>query len=194
MDILQQLTSLLSTSGSFNQISRNANTSPEKAQQLATIAIPILLEALNRNTATLQGVRSLSYALDDHQHFDLNNLSEFFQNIDTKDGARILRHVFADKNARVQKNLAKQSGLNVGQVGILLNQLAPMVLGLLGAQKKNQHISTNEVPMLTSSILGAVGKTDEEGRNPLLEVASQFLDNDNESITIEVIETIFNGF
>lgn len=79
MDILQQLTSLLSTSGSFNQISRNANTSPEKAQQLATIAIPILLEALNRNTATLQGVRSLSYALDDHQHFDLNNLSEFFR-------------------------------------------------------------------------------------------------------------------
>ncbi len=136
MDILQQLTSLLSTSGSFNQISRNANTSPEKAQQLATIAIPILLEALNRNTATLQGVRSLSYALDDHQHFDLNNLSEFFQNIDTKDGARILRHVFSDKNARVQENLAKQSGLNVGQVGVLLNQLAPMVLGLLGAQKK----------------------------------------------------------
>lgn len=69
-----------------------------------------------------------------------------------------------------------------------------MVLGLLGAQKKNQHISTNEVPMLTSSILGAVGKTDEEGRNLLLEIASQFLDNDNDSITIEIVETIFNGF
>lgn len=194
MDILQQLTSLLTTSGSFDTIGEKANTSPEKAQQLATLAIPTLLQALNRNASTPQGAKSLSNALDDHQEFDLNNLVGFFQNVDTKDGSRILQHVFSDKNARVQENLAKQSGLNIGQIGVLLSQLAPMVLGLLGAQKKNQHIAAEDVPTLTSSVLGAVGQRNEQGQNPLLDIASQFLDKDNDGSIIDDLGDILGNF
>ncbi len=77
MDILQQLNSILSTSGSFDKIGEKANASPEQAQQLVTLAIPTLLEALNRNASTPQGAKALSNALDDHNTFDLNNLAGF---------------------------------------------------------------------------------------------------------------------
>ncbi len=77
---------------------------------------------------------------------------------------------------------------------VLLSQIAPMVLGLLGAQKKNQHIATEDMPMLTSSILGAVGKTDDQGQNSLLNIASQFLDRDNDGSVMDDLGDILGGF
>lgn len=191
MNIIDLLTSQISNTDVLNQLGKSVGASPDQVQKLTQLGLPTILEALNRNASTPDGAQALAGALDQHQDVSLDDLTGFLQNVDTNDGANILKHVFGDKGQRVQNNLANQTGMDGGQVSNLLNQLAPLVLGALGQQKKEQNLDAAGVSGLTGQLTEMLGQG---GSGGIMGLASQFLDADHDGSIVDDLGKLLSGF
>jgi len=181
VDISQLISGNLGDSGILNQLGQSVGANPNQVQQLMQLGLPTLTQALAQNASTPAGAQSLANALDQHQDDPVDNLASFFQNVDTADGAKILQHVFGGSTAQVQSNLAQQTGLQTNQVSGLLAQLAPLLLGVLGKQKKEQHLDSSGVAGLLGSLMG------QTGNSSAMTMATQMLDSSkNGSILDEI--------
>ncbi|HPU01171.1 MAG TPA: DUF937 domain-containing protein [Bacillota bacterium] len=100
-------------------------------------------------------------ALRDHQDDPVEDVFNFLQGVDIEDGAKILGHIFSSKKEQVQKDLAGKTGLTVEQVVAVLTQLAPLVLGALGNEKKKKEkekSSAGDLGDLLGGLLGSLLK------------------------------------
>jgi len=149
---MEMIQTLSGNSSALKQLNKKVDAEPEKVEKAVQISIPMLMEALNRNTNNPQGAQSLTKALEQHQDDQVGNLEKFLQNANTEDGSKILEHIFSSKKQAVQSNLSKTTGLKQEQVGSILASLAPMVLGFLGNQKKTQNLDADGISHLTSSL------------------------------------------
>jgi len=152
MDLLKLLINLSSNQTVLNQLNQSVDAKPTQVQKLTQLGLPMLMEALNLDANTPQGAQALTNALEKHQEDNVDDLTSFLQNVDTEDGSKILQHVFTDKYQRVQNNLSKQTGLNTNQVGSLMVKLAPLLLEVLGNQKKAQNLDSTGVASLASTV------------------------------------------
>ncbi len=191
MNIIDLLTSQMGNTDVLNQLGNSVGASPDQVQKLTQLGLPTILEALNRNASTPDGAQALAGALDQHQDVNLDDLTGFLQNVDTNDGANILKHVFGDKGQRVQNNLANQTGMDGGQVSNLLNQLAPLILGALGQQKKEQNLDAAGVSGLTGQLTEMLGQG---GSGGIMGLASQFLDADHDGSIVDDLGKLLGGF
>ena len=85
MDILELLTSQLNQKGVVDTLSKSVNAKPDQVKQLANLALPTLLQAMNKNAKTEQGASSLLKALDQHADDDVDVIGNFLKKVDTKD-------------------------------------------------------------------------------------------------------------
>ena len=109
-------------------------------------ALPALLGALNKNSNTPEGAQTLNNALEQHDGSVLNNVEGYLQNPDLKDGAGILSHLFGGNAVSQSSGLDTQGSLK------MLETLAPLVLGALGQQKKENNLDAQGISNLTSNI------------------------------------------
>lgn len=175
----------------LDQLGKTVGANPEQVQKVAQLGLPTLLEALNRNAGTPQGAQALAGALEQHQDANVDDLQGFLQNVDTQDGAKILQHVLSGNSGRVQNNLARQTGLDGSQVSGLLQQFAPLLLGLLGNQKKEQNLDAAGVAGLTSQLTNTLGGS---GGGGLMGLAAQFLDADKDGDIVDDLGKLLGGF
>lgn len=115
-------------------------------------ALPMILGALNKNTETPEGAEALNRALENHDGSVLNNLSGYLSNPDLQDGAGILSHLFGNKTENVANEVAQSSGLDANSSTKMLQMLAPLVLGVLGQQKKENNLDAAGLDSLTSML------------------------------------------
>jgi len=191
MDILDLLTNQLNNPDVLNKLGQQVGANPDQVQKLTQLGLPTMLEALKRNASDPDGAKALAGALDNHQLDDFDDLSGFLNKVDVNDGAKILGHMFSDKTNRVENNLAQQTGLAGNQVNGLLAQLAPLLLGALGSQKKQQGLDAGGVSDLTGQLTGMLGKS---GGGGLMDMASKFLDADNDGSIIDDVGSLLGKF
>lgn len=115
-------------------------------------ALPALLGALNKNSNTPEGAQTLNNALEQHDGSVLNNLEGYLQNPDLKDGAGILNHLFGGNTQNVANAVSQSSGLDTQGSLKMLETLAPLVLGALGQQKKENNLDAQGISNLTSNL------------------------------------------
>lgn len=187
MDILQLLTEQLTKPYPTRKMGQSVDAKPSQVKQLAQIGVPLLLQALSNNASTKQGVNSLATALDEHKDDDVSSVSKFLNNVDTSDGAKMLQHILGSKGNQVQNNLAKQTGLNKNQVFGLLVQLAPLVIGALGQEKKEKNLDASAVPSLLNGLLQ---QTDSGG---LVGLATMLLASDQGSSLVSDVGNMIKG-
>lgn len=173
------------------QLGETVGAGSNQVQQLMQLGLPALLEALNRNAGTPEGALSLARALEQHQDDPVDDMTAFLRNADTNDGAKILQHIFGNRNEQVQYNLSRQTGLDIGQVVALLARFAPLLLGLLGKQKKDRNLDEFGIPDLTSSINSDFGKSERGG---LMDLAAKILDADGDGNIMDDLGKILGGF
>lgn len=118
-----------------------------QAEHAVDSTISTLLNAISRNVSTPEGAAGLAGALDrDHDGSILEDVVGFLggqkqaPNANMLDGAGILKHVLGGQQNDVINMLIKMTGLDQGKVGKLLVLLAPVVLGMLGKQKKQNAL------------------------------------------------------
>lgn len=131
-----------------------------KTGSVLTMALPVLMQAMKRNTATPQGAEGLLSALNGkHDGSILDNLGGLFGGgVDSNvldDGGKILGHVLGGKQQHVENALSQKSGMDAGSVAQILKVAAPILMGVLGKQSKQQNVSNSSgIEGLLGGLLG----------------------------------------
>ena len=189
MDLMGLLGDKLSDPDILKQLGNSVNASPDQVEQATRIGLPTILEQISRNSGSKEGRESLANALDQHKDDDISDIAGFLKGVDTKDGSKILQHVFSNKNDKVQNSIATQSGMDSSQVSGLMSMLAPMVLGALGNQKKYQGLDADGVANFTSQLIKSSGKND-----GLMGMANKLLDSDGDGDIMDDVGGLLGKF
>ncbi len=138
-------------------------------------ALPAMLTALSKNTGTEKGAQELNNALEKkHDGSILDNLSGYLSNPDLKDGAGILNHLFGNQTSNVANAVSQSSGLDINGSMKMLQMLAPILMGMLGQQKKQNNLDAEGIGNLTSMLASNFGS--EAGASGIMEAVTNLLD------------------
>ena len=168
-------------------LSSQTGQSKSNTSKLLNLAVPVLMQAMQRNAATPQGASGLLGALS-HKHDGriLDQLGEIFANNNSnaiaRDGSKILGHVLGNRRQNVENAISQQSGINNPTVGQILKIAAPIVMGFLGKQQHQSDV--NDANGLTNLLGGLLGCNfhDKGGNQNLFE---SILDADQDGSIID---------
>ena len=149
-------------------VASQTNQPQNKTHEVLTMAMPVLMTAMKRNASSPEGAQGLLSAITDkHDGSILSNLSGLFgggvdDNILT-DGSKILGHVLGDKQSNVEKAIGAKSGIDAASVAQILKVAAPILMGMLGNQAKQQNVnSPGGLDGLLGGLLGGNSKKNEQ--------------------------------
>ncbi len=132
-------------------LSKNSGAKKSQVESLIGAALPLMLEGMQKNASTKKGEQALTKALSDHASDNASDVKSFLSNVDAKDSAKILQHLFGDNANKTVGTLSKKSGLAKNQTMSILLQLAPLLLSLLGQQNQS---SSGGIGSLLGGLLG----------------------------------------
>ena len=156
-------------------------------------ALPAMLTALSKNTGTEKGAQELNNALETkHDGSILNNLSGYLSNPDLKDGAGILNHLFGSQTSNVANAVSQSSGLDTNGSMKMLQMLAPVLMGMLGQQKKQNNLDAKGLGNLTSMLASNFGS--EAGASGIMDVVTNLLDANKDGNVMDDIMGIVGKF
>jgi len=143
--ILDLLNSDIGTS-LINGVSGQSGQSKSKTSSLLTMALPMLMQAMKKNANSSEGASGLMGALQKHDGSILDNVGDLFSgnNADavSNDGGKILGHVLGNRQGNIQNALSQKSGIDAGSVGQILKMAAPIVMGVLGKQQRQNKVDS----------------------------------------------------
>ncbi len=131
----------------INGVAGQTNQSEGKTNDVLTMALPVLMQAMKRNAATPEGAEGLLGALNNSQHDGsiLDNLGGLFSGgVDDsvmQEGSKILGHVLGAKQQNVENAIGARSGVDSNSVAQILKVAAPLLLGMLGKQSREKEVS-----------------------------------------------------
>ena len=144
-------------------LGKSAKADEGQVKTLVSAAVPLLIGKMQDNTASEAGAASLNAALNEHKGDDISDVASFLTNADSADGQKILGHILGDDQSAATKALAKKSGLSGSQVTKILALLAPLLLTMLGNNKKDDDGSS-----LGSLLGGLLGSSQSSGLGGML--------------------------
>jgi len=190
MDISSLLNSILKDPSILSELGNKVDADPDKVQKAASLGIPTIIEAINRNAQQDEKKEALSKALDDHKDDDVTDLSGFLKGLDPNDNEKMLKHILGPDEMKVENSIAKTSGLGIGQVSGIMGMLAPILMGILGNKKKTENVGVEDLPGLTGSLGSVLGGS---GSGGVMGMASKILDQDGDGDIMEDLGGIFGG-
>ncbi|WP_109853373.1 DUF937 domain-containing protein [Aquimarina sp. AU58] len=167
----------------INGVSSQTGQSQDKTGDLLSMAMPVLMGAMQRNASTPEGASGLLGALTGkHTGGILDNLGGLFDGgVDqsvTNDGAGILGHILGNKQPAVENALSQKSGIDAGSVAQILKVAAPILLGVLGKQAKQNNV--NDASGLSGLLGGMSG-----GGTKQQSLIESFLDADGDGSILD---------
>ncbi|PNQ73130.1 hypothetical protein C1T31_09080 [Hanstruepera neustonica] len=175
-------------------VSGQTNQPTNKTADVLTMALPVLMAAMKRNASTPQGAEGLMGALNNkHDGSILDNLGGLFSGgVDDSvmtDGDKILGHVLGSKKQGVEKIIGDKAGVDTSSVAQILQVAAPILMGVLGKQSRQNNVSSaNDLSGLLGGLLGG---NDARQEQSFLE---QILDADGDgSIVDDVAGMVLGG-
>lgn len=177
------------TEGLIDQLSEQlGGADKQQTAAAANGALSTIIGALAKNAATPEGVSGLAKALDkDHDGSILDNLlgavtGQAAPGLErAMNGAGILKHVLGDRQSSAADMISQMSGLSSGQSGNLMAILAPIVMGMLGKQKKENNLGLDDL----ASILTGTVSQQRQNNNPIMDLATRFLDKDGDGSIVD---------
>lgn len=135
---------------------------------LLAVATPVIISYLRNKSKNAQEAEALNQALDkDHDGSILSDASQLESRQD--EGNSILSHIFGNKKNEVETEISQNTGISLDKVGPILAMLAPVIMGYIGKQKReNQVNSSNGLSDLLGNILGQKSSDGSHSLNDLL--------------------------
>lgn len=167
--------------------------SENKTGDVLSMAMPLILGAMKKNVATPQGAQGLMSALSSkHDGGILDNLGGLFGGgVDeavTNDGAGILGHLFGGGQGNVENALSQKSGMDSGSIASILKIAAPIVMGFIGKQTKQNNVQ--DASGMNNLLGGLLGGQPEQNQS----LITTLLDADGDgSILDDVAGMVMGG-
>ena len=156
-------------------------------------ALPAMLAALGKNAGTEKGAEELNNALEKkHDGSILDNLSGYLSDPDLKDGAGILNHLFGNQTSNVANAVSQSSGLDTNGSMKMLQMLAPILMCMLGQQKKENNLDAKGLGNLTSMLASNFGS--EAGTSGIMETVTNLLDANKDGNVVDDIMGMVGKF
>lgn len=176
-------------SGVANSTGQDTN----KTNSVLTMALPVLMKAMQRNASTPEGAEGLMGALSNkHDGSILDNLGDLFKGgVDAdvvQDGGNILGHILGNKQQGVEQVISQKSGIDAGSVANILKTAAPILMGILGKQTRQNGV--NSSGDLGSLLGGLLGGSSTEKEQSFLE---KILDADGDGSIIDDVAGMVLG-
>ena len=148
-------------------VSGSTGTDEAKTSSVLTMALPVLMKAMQRNASTPEGAAGLMGALSGNSGSILDNLGGLFDGgVDESvknDGSKILGHVLGSKQQGVEQVIGQKSGLDAGSVANILKVAAPILMGVLGKQASQNNVSSqSDISGLLGGLLGGNDSSNEQ--------------------------------
>lgn len=178
------------TPDNINMLSGMLGSDPKTTQNAVGTAIPALLAALNKEAATPQGANALSNALDkDHDGSILNDITGYLSSGgNLTDGNKILGHLLGSNQQNVANSLGSVSGVSGQGMNALLAGLAPLVMGAIGKDKKDEGLDASA---LTQLLGGSASAAKQE--SGVMGVLNDLFDADNDGSAIDDLLNMGSG-
>lgn len=167
-------------------VSQETHQPADKTASVIQMALPLLMGAMKRNASSPEGAAGLMNALNGkHDGSILDNLGGLFGGgVDEsvkQDGLGILGHVLGGSQDNVASALSSKSGMDTNTVMQILQVAAPIILGYLGKEKRQQNVQS---PDALSGLLGGLmgGGGAQQKQQSLIE---SLLDGDNDGSILD---------
>lgn len=149
-DLLGALMGQLTEQNAVSAIGKKVGADSQTTTKALQFAIPVLLGALANNTAKKSGANALNNALTkDHDGSILNDIMGAVAGGSTSAvGAGILKHVLGGQRNTVEQQLSSQTGLSAEGMGQIMEIAAPILLGMLGKQKRENNLGASAIASL----------------------------------------------
>jgi len=187
IDLLQGPMGQMIIEGASAQLGQDS----QKTQSAMSAAIPMLMGALKRNASNPDAAAGLMEALSNkHDGSLLDNVMDIFGggNVNAEvveDGDKILGHVLGEKKEVVAAALSKENGIDMGSAMNILKMAAPIVMGMLGKQTREQQVSNpTDLTNVIGSMLGGNKEVAQHGS-----FIEQLLDQDGDG---SYVDDLFN--
>ncbi len=175
----EQVTGLIS-----NQLGIDQN----QAQNAIGLALPTLLNALNKNAATENGAAALTNAIsNDHNGAGLTDLMGLAQQALGGEGNSILKHILGGAQPNVENAISQNSGIGGAQASQILQILAPVVLNALGNQSQASGNGIN-VATIAGLLNNFVGNHQQQAPQNQNIIASLLDQNNDGNITDDALK------
>jgi len=151
----------------------SSKTSEDKGKVTSALgmALPLILGAMKRNTTDPEGAENLDKALQSEKHNGdvLNNLEEKDAEELTGEGSKILNHVLGSRQSGISKTIAGALNMDETSVNKILEMAAPVIMGLLGQQKRKDNVGASGLSGLLGSVIGSNSSHDQSLVETLLD-------------------------
>lgn len=201
---LQDLLGAQRGSQAVDQISQTVGADNSLVSSAISAALPALINGLANNASTPQGAESLNTALEeDHDGSVLDNLGGLAGAIfggqqaaapppPAMNAGGILGHILGANQGAVAQDVSNKSGLNIGQVAQILMILAPIVMGYLGREKRQQNVGADGLGGLLGGLIGGqqAQAAPQSSGNAIIDMASAVLDSDHDGSALDDIASM----
>lgn len=152
------------------------------------MALPMMLGALKSKAGSPEGAENIDKALQDDKHNGsvLDKISSGDLSGLLSEGPGILGHIFGGKQGQIEQAVGATTGMDSSKVSKLLQMAAPVVMGILGSQKRKDHVNSGGLQGLIGSVMGTTSSHDQS----LLET---FMNADGEGVVNDVVGKLFGG-
>ncbi len=133
--------------GAMDQMSKKLGVSSNVTQMVVQAGLPLIMKALSRNAQQPQGAEALFNAVKDERHNGgiLDQIGDLIGNPDAGEGNGILKHLLGGQQENVYSGLSKGTGMPSQGVQEIFKVLAPMVMGSLGKQQREQGLDVSSL-------------------------------------------------
>ena len=175
-------------------VAGSTGQSSSKTSSVLTMALPVLMKAMQRNASTPEGAAGLMNAISGNKHDGglLDNLAGMFgggvDNSVTQDGGNILGHILGAKQGGVQQVIGQKTGVDSNMVGTILKVAAPILMGYLGKQSRQSNV--NDSSQLSGFLGSMLGGNSNQADQSFLE---KILDADGDGSVIDDVAGMFFG-
>lgn len=188
--MLDLLYSQLDQGGGLDELGAAVGADRRTTQAAVAAALPMLLGGLAHNASQPQGASALLGALDrNHDGSVLDDVVGFLGQGDSSPGEAILGHVFGGQRSQASAQLSQVSGLSRQGAAQLLALLAPLVLGLLGRQRRNEGLDAGGL----AGLLRRERDTQAERAPDLFGMLGGLLDTNHDGSVVDDVARLGSG-
>ena len=158
----------------LNAMSRQAGTNKQQTQAALASALPLLINAVNKQGGSGTQMSGFVQMLDlDKDGSILDDVVGFMNAGGKANGDDILGSLLGQRRGQVEKYISNDSGIDMGAVSKILSMAAPVILSYLGRQNKQ---SGGGIADLIGAFTG--GLKQQAPKN--MSILDQLLDQDND--------------
>ena len=151
---METIMKMMLQSGALEQVSGMLGVDDKSAESAIESVMPMLLQGMQGQMKNENTRSGFLQALTDHSKDDTEDLKKAVKNVDTDDGAKIVKHLLGAQEEEVAAKATKKSGLDTKTILKIMAILAPILMSKMGQTAKKQTAKSSSGDMM--SVVGGL--------------------------------------